>query len=44
MQKRMLQTQMLEKKAKCDEAREQFLREKSQVDEIVQKLINEDRK
>lgn len=33
---------MYEKKLKCDEAREQFLREKDQVDDIVQKIINED--
>ena len=41
-QKRTLQDQMLEKKVKCDEARDQFLNEKSQVDDIVQGIINED--
>jgi len=33
---------MYEKKVKCDEARDQFLSEKGQVDDILQKIINED--
>ena len=42
-QKKTLQEQMLEKKVKCEEAREQFYLEKGQVDDIVNQIINEDR-
>ena len=41
-QKRVLHDQMDEKRQQAEEAQEQFLREKSQVDAIVQKIINED--
>lgn len=43
-QKEILHDQMYEKKLKCDEARNQFLQEKGQVDDIVQKIIDEDMK
>lgn len=43
-QKFTLQNQMLEKKDKCEEAREQFYKEKGQVDDIVEQIINEDKK
>jgi len=35
---------MHEKKLKCDEAREEFLKEKDSVDDIVKKIIDQDRK
>merc|ERR1712238_644729 len=41
-QKEILHDQMYEKKLKCDEAREEFLSEKGQVDDIVQKIIDDD--
>lgn len=42
--KAVLHDQMYEKKVKCEEARDQFLSEKGQVDDILQKIINEDSK
>lgn len=41
-QKEILHDQMYEKKLKCDEARDEFLKEKVQVDDIVQKIITDD--
>lgn len=43
-QKEILHDQMHEKKQKCDEARDEFLKEKDSVDDIVKKIINEDRR
>lgn len=42
LHKAVLHDQMYEKKVKCDEARDQFLSEKDQVDDILQKIINAD--
>jgi hypothetical protein len=42
LHKAVLHDQMYEKKVKCDEARDQFLSEKDQVDDILQKIINDD--
>jgi len=41
-QKAILHDQMYEKKQKCDEAREAFLKEESAVDNIIKKIIDED--
>ena len=40
-QKAVLHDQMYEKKIKCDEARNEFLAEKGQVNDIVQKIVDE---
>lgn len=42
LHKAVLHDQMYEKKVKCEEARDHFLSEKDQVDDILQKIINED--
>ena len=41
-QKKVLHGQMEEKHVKCEEARNEFLQEKGQVDAIIQQIINED--
>ena len=41
-QKYVLKEQMKEKEAKCQEAREEFLKEKEQVDDIVKNIMREE--